>query len=170
MGNTLILVQVLYFQNLTETSFHSLSSAYADHSSHHGGTAKLASSASADEYATWAQKTTLRTTSTAPSKRATAAGAPCSCHVAWSVAAAPSARPASGCLAWCFLPMARCIARWTAMVLFRWSEEPRYLTLLLVSCCLRWLNSLCKRFCMNWLRLGTWLTRFDSNWTYFALT
>lgn len=98
----------------------SLSSVSVDPSSHLVETAVPACSASGAERVTWAQRMTLRMMSTAPLRRATAEGAPCSCRVAWSAAAAQSARPASGHHASCCPPMGRCTVRWTATVWCLW--------------------------------------------------
>lgn len=88
--------------------------------SHLGGTAEPACSASGVGRATWAPRTTSPTTSTAPSRRVTAVGAPCSCRGA---AAVLSVRPASVRRGSCCPPMARCTAPWTAMVWCHWSLE-----------------------------------------------
>ncbi len=101
----------------------SLSSVSVVPSSHLGGTAVPACSASEFVHETWAPKTTLQMTSTALSRRATAGGAPCSCPAALSAAAVLLAKPALGHHGSCCQPTARCTAPLTAMVWCRWSVE-----------------------------------------------
>lgn len=88
----------------------SLSSVSVDLSSHLGGTAVPACSASVVGRGTWAPRTTSQMTSTAPLRRATAAGAPCFCRAASSAAAVPSAKPALGRHGSCCPPTAKCTA------------------------------------------------------------
>lgn len=101
----------------------SLSSVSADPSSHPDETAVPACSASMAGRVTWARRMTLQMMSTAPLRRATVEGAPCSCRAAWSAAAVQSARPASGHRASCCPPMGRCTVRWTATVWCLWSVK-----------------------------------------------